>query len=61
VRSADRVLVETFVGDPVVDARVACTWEWTVSEGALALDLHVRLAVQRGSQMTTGISRLVLR
>ncbi len=35
------MLIETVVGGAAVDSRVACTWEWTVRDGALELDLHV--------------------
>lgn len=40
-RSADRIVIETVVGGPAVDARVACTWIWTADDGALDLDLRI--------------------
>lgn len=40
-RSGDRVVVRTVVGGPAVDARVACAWEWTATDGALRLALTV--------------------
>jgi beta-galactosidase len=40
-RGDERIVVETVVGGPSRDARVACRWTWTAHPGGLALDLEV--------------------
>lgn len=40
-RSADRIVVETVVGGPARDARVACRWTWSEHPGGILLDLEV--------------------
>lgn len=40
-RTDDRIVVETVVGGPTRDARVACRWTWSAHPGGLALDLEV--------------------
>lgn len=40
-RSGDRVVVETVVGGPATDARVACRWTWTADGDGVRLDLDV--------------------
>lgn len=40
-RSVDRVVIDTVVGGPSMDSRVACRWEWTEDAGGLTLSLAV--------------------
>lgn len=40
-REPGRLVVETVVGGPAVDARVACVWTWTEQDGGLDLALEV--------------------
>lgn len=40
-RAPGRIVVDTVVGGPATDARVACRWAWTVEGDGLRLDLDV--------------------